>query len=144
MDSTNLNEYILAQLRSGLNADDVANELSKALNDANKAYTDECAKQVKKAQHDDAEIIAQLLEAYARNYYNGFGISTKERIFSAEEIDELFKALHELNGVMSTFLEWLPKEKKNATPGEQKSIKCGNITKDEASRIIQEFLNELK
>lgn len=137
MDKHNINEeYILDRLRNGASVDDLANELTKALNAASKTYNDEKSR---KTQMEDADVIAQLIDGYARNYYGGFGIPRGELVISGEELDEIFAFIHDVK-VYIVDLITHPEEKTNKKTTDYSSADR-NVWKD-AAASIDAFLKE--
>lgn len=153
---------ILAAMKEGKTADDIAKEFTDALN----AARNELDRQRKEAEEatgtkrEEARNIVNLVKNFVTNYYNDKIPSKYLDIFSMETTLEDADALIQ---EFDNFMPMLPmifalidfedvknqkKEKLAATPSirsthptSKKTIKT--LTGDEANKIIQDFLNKI-
>ena len=139
---------ILARLQNGEDAQAIADEFAKLLNNANKTYTEEQkkaeaeakAKQIQQDKEDELAIILEELEDWMRRYYSKHdevivqsfdGNSTKDIIASIDAIFELIDV-----GFASLMTIKSPVEKKTA------DLVTGRKAKP-ADDVINDFLKSM-
>ena len=133
---------ILARLQNGEDAQAIADEFAKLLNNANKTYTDEVkkaeaeakAKQIQQDKEDELDEILEYLKDWMRRYYpkhdkvilESFdGNSTKDVIASIDAIFELIDV-----GFASLLNIKSPVAKKTAVKTDRKARPADDVIND--------------
>lgn len=129
-------EDILAQLREGDSIDDIAKDMTTALNEAKRRYEKEQAEEKAKreaelaatAKRADAAQICTLIDKFVKTYYgdipSGDPISADDFITICDSIAEMFKTFQ--------------KVEKKVNPVVEKAKSCG----DDFNDAIEDFLNK--
>lgn len=144
----NQNE-ILIRLKNGENIDVIAKELTETLNAAKESYEAELAAAAKaeaekvkkeaeaKAKLVDAEAIAELLNDFVKAHYPEHA---DQLVMTGKELVESFDAIFALTDTLNEFGKLfgmpIPAKTKSADP-------IDNITKDDATSIIKDFLKTI-
>lgn len=126
---------ILAQLRQGKNIDDIAKQMTEALNEASRRYQEELEAEKAKREAElneslkraDAAQIAVLLNKFEKNYYAEFA----QDDFTADDLIKIFDCC-------ATVLRNFQKVEEVVKPRVEKAKNCG----DEFSAAIDEFLDK--
>lgn len=112
---------ILARLKKGESIDDIASEITKAMNEAEKEFK---AQSLKKSS---AEKVANAVNGFLYDYYPDMA-----EPFTAEEIIELFDSLDNIYTSIGELMKPVQKEEKKK-PGS-----------DEDLKIIEEWLRAIR
>jgi len=120
-------ESLLEQLKAGRSVDDLAKELTEALNAAKTEY------EAKSEKIQDGEELADMVNYYISTYYENFG--QKENVCTREDIETICDSAQEC---LSYFRELFPKPK---SKDESKSFQCGTSADEDA---LRRWLRELK
>ena len=126
---------ILAQLRQGTDIDDIAKQMTEALNTASRRYQEELEAEKAKREAElneslkraDAAQIAVLLNKFEKNYYSEFA----QDDFTADDLIKIFDCC-------ATVLQNFQKVEEVVKPRVEK-IK---VKEDEFSAAIDEFLDK--
>lgn len=123
----NYTDSLLEQLKAGKNVDDLARELTEALNAAKAEY------ESKSEKIQDGEELADMINYYVATYYDNFG--QKEKLFTSEDLETICDSVQEL---LSYVREITPKSK---SKDESKSFQCGTQADEDA---LRRWLRELR
>lgn len=108
----------LARLRNGESVEDIANELTKSLNDANKQHVQEQNKQPAKDKYDYAIELLEALEGLLREYGQNDAADAVNEMEAEEVIDIMDKILPLLN-LLQQYQELTHRQaQENKEPGE--------------------------
>jgi hypothetical protein len=126
-------EDILAQLREGDNIDDIAKDMTTALNEAKRRYEKEQAEEAAKREAEqaatmkraDAAQICTLIDKFLKTYYGDIPqdgpLSTDDFIAVVDSIAEVFRAIQKVENKVEPAVK-----------------KCG----DDFDNAIEDFLNK--
>ena len=129
-------EDILAQLREGDNIDDIAKDMTTALNEAKRRYEKEQAEAKAKREAElaatlkraDAAQICTLIDKFVKKYYSDVPqndpISADDFIAIVDSVAEIFRTFQKVEEKVSPVVE--------------KAKNCG----DEFNDAIEDFLNK--
>jgi len=123
----NYTESLLGQLKAGKSVDDLAKELTEALNAAKTEY------ETKSEKIQDGEELADMLNYYVSTYYGNFG--QKEKLITREDLETICDSVQEL---LNYVKEMTPKSK---SKDESKSFQCGTQADEDA---LRRWLRELR
>lgn len=110
-------EDILAQLREGDNIDDIAKDMTTALNEAKRRYEKEQAEAKAKREAElaatmkraDAAQICTLIDKFVKNYYcdipSGDSLGADDFITVCDSIAEMFRAFQKVEEKVSPVVE---------------------------------------
>lgn len=126
---------ILAQLRQGTDIDDIAKQMTEALNTASRRYQEELEAEKAKREAElneslkraDAAQIAVLLNKFEKNYYSEFA----QDDFTADDLIKIFDCC-------ATVLRNFQKVEEVVRPRVEKAKSCG----DEFNDAIEDFLDK--
>lgn len=105
-------EYLLRELQTGKSVDDLAKELTEALNAANQEYT------ASNSKITDGNELADMINYYIATYYNNFEKSSK--IVSRKDIEEICDLVVEWAGY---FDKLFPSKSKGKTSSDDEKIR---------------------
>ena len=92
----------LARLRNGESVEDIANELTKSLNDANKQHVQEQNKQPVKDKYDYAIELLEALEGLLREY----GQENVADAVNEMEAEEVLDMMHKIVPLLNLFQQY--------------------------------------
>lgn len=126
---------ILAQLRQGANIDDIAKDMTNALNEASRKYQEELEAEKAKREAElnetlkraDAAQIAVLLNKFAKNYYSDI----PEEDFTADDLIKIYDCC-------ATVLRNFQKVEEIVKPRVEKAA----VATDDFTAAIDDFLDK--
>ena len=143
---------ILARLQNGEKAEDIANELVSALNDAAKAYNEEVA--AKKAEDEakakreakkvaDMQDIIDLLYEFCIEYYcdDNDDVDAVKDAFNELTAEKVIAIIEEVGTAVLDIEKNLKDIEKMLNPAPVKAIKIGS--KKDADMVINSFLKSI-
>ena len=99
----------LARLRNGESVEDIANELTKSLNDANKQHVQEQNKQPVKDKYDYAIELLEALEGLLREYGQD-NVADAVNEMEAEEVLDMMEKIVPLLNLLQQYQELTHKQ----------------------------------
>jgi len=130
---------IMIRLRNGDTMDEIAKDLTDALNEAGREFQKEQQQKAEEGRKFKKLLDAcAALDEVAKEFYNHCGIPNDKLILMPEELDEIFKTCNELIPALAKLRELFNPVEEKPKPKVEK-INCNT---DEFSAAIDEFLDK--
>ena len=130
---------IMIRLRNGDTMDEIAKDLTDALNEASREFQKEQQQKAEEGRkHKKLLDVCAAIDAVAQEFYNHCGVPDDQLVIMPEELDEIFKTCNELIPALAKLRELFNPVEEKTKPKVEKI----NRSTDEFSAAIDEFLDK--